>query len=159
MSEYFHFTMMRLAPGSTIECGNWGRLLRKYENDTVPGRPLFGNSWILARELTFEVVRLRDFQSKPTRWDASFCLLTQADADAYRTRFDVHKTQVLHKVTIVDEEAKTHIGSLEMIAYPPPLTSFIDVTTERAKNYWSGQGDGLREMIVHSALRVTECLG
>lgn len=70
-TQYYHLTMARLAPGSIIYPGNWGRLLRRYENDSVTGQ-VFGNSWILARELKYELVRVQHYPSKPSRFDVAF---------------------------------------------------------------------------------------
>lgn len=158
MSELFHFTMTRLGVGSVIQPGNWGRLLRRYENDTTPGRNLFGNAWILARELTFENVRLREFSSLPSRWECSYSLTTEADARVYQQRTDPPQAQVLHRVQLVDASLPSHIGAIDMTNYPPPCVSFMETTEHRSRMYWSGQGDGLKELLSLSPLKVVECL-
>jgi len=59
---------------------------------------------------------------------------------------------------LVDPSAARHVGSLEMIAYPPPASSFLDVTTQRAEDYWRGEGGGLTEIISLSDLKIEACL-
>jgi len=145
---------MRLSPGSVIFPGNWGRVLRRYENATATGQ-LFGNAWILARELEFELVRLRQFAQLPSRFDAAFCCPNEGHARVYQAKVDFARIQVLHRVELVDPALPTHVGPIEMLDWPAPNTSFLDETQARATTYWTGgHPDAIQEVVTVSALRV-----
>ena len=150
---YLHFAPLRLAPGSVIQPGNWGRVLHRYENATVT-QQLFGNAWILARELKFENVRLQNFAEKPSRFATAFCCLDENGARAYQAKVDFARIQVLHRVEFVDPTRSAHAGAIDMLDYPPPNTSFLDQTNARAIGYWSGNVVGAMEIITLSPLRV-----
>lgn len=152
---YFHFAPLRLAPGSIIQPGNWGRILRRYENATATGQ-LFGNAWILARELQFELTRLKQFTAKPSRFDAAFCCVTEPEAREYQAKADIPRITVLHRVEFVDPALPSHIGAVAMLDWPLPNTSFLENTGARAAAYWGGEIAGAREIITLSALRVLE---
>src|ERR1700681_2787150 len=108
---YLHFAPLRLAPGSVIQPGNWGRVLHRYENATVT-QQLFGNAWILARELKFENVRLQNFPEKPSRFDAAFCCIDENGARVYQAKVDFPRIQVLHRVEFVNRALPTHSGAI-----------------------------------------------
>lgn len=158
MQTYFHFTMAKLGAGSIIEPGNWGRLLRRYQHKpSVPNGQFFGVSWILCRELVFEIERLKHTPSKPSRFDAAFVIPTRDQADWYRVANDQFGTQVLHEVEIVDPSAAMHTGDLSYTSWPVQC-EFLDPTSEMAKDYWLGNGTGHKEVLTLSALRVVKCL-
>ncbi|WP_439409771.1 DUF2441 domain-containing protein [Bradyrhizobium sp. DASA03076] len=154
-NEFYHLATVRLRAGSIIEAGNWGRLLRRYQNASNFGN-IFGNSWILAREAFFEIVRLEQFPNKPSRWQAAFCCMTAEDARGYQQKTDRPAANVLHRVELVDPEANFHVGPLNSLDWPPPDTSFVDVTRYYAMAYWGGQCDGPQEFITLSPLRILE---
>lgn len=155
----YHLTMLRLAPESVIQPGNWGRLLRRYENaPAVPGGPQFGNPWILARELLFENVRLSNHPGKPSRFNATFCFQTEADAEQYRANNDPHFAQVLHEVDHTDPTAATHAGDLSLIKWPAGGQPFFSVMGMAASNYWAGQGQGPWEIVSMSPIRVLRAI-
>jgi hypothetical protein len=150
---YVHFAPQRLAPGSVIQPGNWGRVLHRYENATVT-QQLFGNAWILARELKFENVRLQSFAEKPSRFAAAFCCVNENDARVYQAKVDFPRIQLLHRVELVEPALACHSGAIDMLDYPPPNTSFLDQTNARAIAYWSGSSAGAMEFVTASPLRV-----
>jgi hypothetical protein len=155
--SFYFFASLRLAPGSVVFPGNWGRMLRRYENDTaIPGN-LFGNSWILAREMRFEVIRLKHFPDKPSRLDCAFCCYTIDEARAYQNGgADRPKVLLLHRVELVDPSLPSHTATIELVNFPPPNTSFLDVTEQRAMAYWGGAMQGTRELLTLSPLRIVE---
>jgi hypothetical protein len=157
MISVFHFTMTRLGPGSVIQPGNWGRLLRRYQHKPMPNLPQFGGPWIISRELILELSRLRHAPTAPSRFDAAFVLADADVAERYRASNDPNRTQTLHEVELVDPEAPSHLGSLAMTAWPMPF-EFIDPMTAMADAYWLGHGGGDHEIVTLSALRVIKCI-
>lgn len=108
MTRYFHFAPLRLGPGSIIEPGNWGRLIKRYS--IADGAP-----WLLARELIFEQLRP---EGKPARMSGCFALTTRIEADAYRAAVDPNYQSVLHEVDIVDATRPVHVGGLSFLDMP-----------------------------------------
>ncbi len=106
------------------------------------------------RELTFEHVRAQQFADKPTRFSTSFGCLTEADARSYQAKNDPPRITILHRVELADPTLAAHIGPIAMLDWPPPNSSFLDVTKAQATSYWSGQDIGPMEVISLSALRV-----
>jgi hypothetical protein len=156
--SYFHFTMARLAPGSVIEPGNWGRLLRKYQNAPATNGAQFGAVWVLTRELVFELERTRNFPTRPSRFCATFCFTDRANAEVYRSLNDQPHAQVLHEVEHVTPAAPSHVGYVSKCNWPGGGQPFLDVMTNQANDYWRGDGDGVSEIVSTSGLRVVSCL-
>jgi Protein of unknown function (DUF2441) len=157
--SFYYFASLRLGPGSVIFPGNWGRMLRRYENDTsIPGN-LFGSAWVLARELRFEVVRLKEFSDKPSRLECAFCCLSIDEARAYQNSgADRPKVLLLHRVELVDPTLPRHVAAIDYVKWPPPNSSFLDVSEQLAKQYWIGHvpEGAARELLTLSQLRVVE---
>ena len=148
-----HFANLRLGPGSVIEPGNWGRLLKRY----VPGNPGFGNPWTLSRELVFDHLRP---QGKPSRLAACFAFPTKEDAEKYRLSNDRNFQQVLHEVEFVDPTAPQHLGGLSFLDLNDG-TVFLDPIRTAAVNYWSDAPGNLEkghELVTTSGLRVLRSL-
>jgi hypothetical protein len=151
----FHFAPLALDAGSVIQPGNWGRLLKRYG---VPeGTAPWGNPWLLARELIFETVREKAAPALPSRMGACFALPDMPAADAYRAENDPGFKQVLHQVELLDPTAPTHSGALALLRLHVG-SPFLDTTRSSAIQYWRGEGDGFREIVTASALRVVACL-
>jgi hypothetical protein len=124
-----------------------------FENATATGQ-LFGSAWILARELEFEIVRLRQFPQLPSRFEAAFCCPNEGHARVYQAKVDFSRIQVLHRVEFVDPALPAHVGPIEMLDWPAPNTSFLDETQARTTAYWTGIPDVIQEVVTLSALRV-----
>jgi Protein of unknown function (DUF2441) len=78
---FFHLSSIPLAPGSIIQPGNCGRIIKTYQSP-VQNVQTFGNMNVVARELLFEMVRIESFPSKPSRMKAAFCCMTEAQIAA-----------------------------------------------------------------------------
>ncbi|MBB3315089.1 hypothetical protein FHT77_000931 [Rhizobium sp. BK181] len=144
----YHYAPVRLSAGSIIEPGNWGRVLKRYNMNG------FGNPWLIARELIFETARLQLFPDKPSRLSSCFALLTLEEATAYQAANDPNYISVLHEVELVEEEASQHTGALVHLNWPANGMAFVDQTRLNAAKYWEAEGDGERELLTASALRV-----
>lgn len=145
----YHFANIKLGPGSIVEPGNFGRLLKRY----VPGTPGFGNAWLLARELVFEQLRPED---KPSRLNACFACPTMDDVEKYRKFNDQNFQQVLHEVEPADPTAPRHVAGLSFLEMRDGAP-FLDPMRLAATNYWSGQTGNHEkgnELVTPSALRV-----
>ncbi|QRM44934.1 DUF2441 domain-containing protein [Rhizobium sp. BG4] len=152
MSEtLFHFAPTKLGPGSIIEPGNWGRILKRY--NTVNN-----NGWIIARELLFEGVRTHMFPDKPSRLSSSFAFRTKVEADRYQQANDGNLLNVLHEVEIADRALPQHEGRLRHLDWPEQGVPFLDPTRLKAMQYWQGIGNGDAEIVTASPLRILRAL-
>jgi hypothetical protein len=156
--RFFHFAPMKLGPGSIIEPGNFGRILQ-----TIPPMPGNDGSYLpgyIARELAFELVRERDFSSKPSRFSCIFGCPTLEDANRYSAVNNLGNRQVLHEVEAVDENAYHHIGSLSFcdISYG---VAFVTTVFQNATGYWSAvEGDAAKgkELIAETPIRIIKSI-
>ena len=149
----YHFAPVRLGPCSTVEPGNWGRILKRFNL----ANPSFGNAWVLARELVFEQLRP---SVKPSRMSSCFVLQNQQDAELYSNVNDRNYLQVLHEVEYVDLAAPSHVGDLSFLDFSEG-SPFLDSTRSAAQSYWAGvTGAANRgtEIVAASALRVVRSL-
>jgi hypothetical protein len=69
----FHLAPLRLAAGSVIEPGNWGRILKRYQNPHAQQQTM-GNGWLMARELVYEIARLNFAPEAPSRFQSCFAV-------------------------------------------------------------------------------------
>lgn len=156
MTTLFHFTAVRLSPGSLIKPGNWGRILRRYQHKSVTGQ-LFGNPWVVARELAFEMARREVAPRAPSRLECCYAVPSLDAAQRYREANDPHLIQVLHRVRIADPEAPKHEGALAFLNWPQQAV-FLEPTLDLARRYWAGEAAGDTEILTSSPLEVVECL-
>lgn len=111
---------------------------------------------MLARELVLEMSREVYAPEAPARLNACFVCPTWEEAERYMHENDQNLTWVPHRVEFVDPEAPQHTGYLEKLVIPNDV--FLDPTRIRARDYWRGDGQGDREIVTASALRVIEPL-
>jgi hypothetical protein len=157
VSTYFHFTMTRLDPGSIILPGNWGRLLHRYQHKNSQGGQIFGQVFVLFREVLVEGIRAEHFHALPSRFYATFCLPDLEAAERYRAAHDPSRLQVLHEVEITAESLPTHVGFLSDLAWPQE-DNFLGPMKKRAHDYWSKNGQGDIEIVSASPLRVVRAV-
>lgn len=156
MTARFHLSPIRLGPGSIIEPGNFGRMLRTH---TIQEGPSV--SPLIVRELVFEMVRRERFPAKPSRLSACLACPTKADMDLYVLKNNASGSQVLHEVELMDEDASCHIANTSHLEMGLPGVMILPTATMLAVEYWSstpgraGYGD---ELIVAGPLRVVRCL-
>ena len=155
MTTYFHFAQLRLAAGSVIEPGNFGRLLRCYR-PTLNGQG-FGNAWLLCRELIFEQARPAD---KPSRWQCCYVVPSEKDVQCYRAANDVFRLQIVHEVEFTQPSLISHTGALSFLDMVDG-SEFLEPERIAAQQYWSGAPGILEkgtEVLTASALRVIRSL-
>ena len=146
MASYFHFSPILLAPGSVIEPGNFGRIIRlRGEAD-----PLY------RREMAYETLRDRLFSTHPSRLDCLFCFPTQQEAELCRAHIKGYAESVLYEVE--NAEVAPHIADMNGAVQHFALPKFDDkVITD----YWRGwqpspdhQAVILREVLLRSPVTV-----
>lgn len=133
-----------LKPGSIVESGNWGRILRQH---TVQA----GNPWLLVRELVYERIRVESFPSKPSRFDSAFLCSSESDLRQFvqetSRRFDL-----CYEVRILDPSAPFHMGYTRIQAIEN--ADSVPSIERKAHVYWSGADIKLSEYITRSALEI-----
>jgi hypothetical protein len=99
-TNYFHLSGAMLAPGSIIEPGNWGRMIRAL-------------SWqhnCAMREAALEIAREDNAPSAPSRLEAAFVMLTEGEARFFQQHTNGFQNHLLYRVALVDPAAKSHIA-------------------------------------------------
>jgi hypothetical protein len=88
-----------LAPGSIIEPGNWGRIIRTmgWRHD------------LAIREMALENARVLRFPHRPSRLDSVFVFLTADEARNFRSRIQAFGHHILYRVRLADPSAVSHI--------------------------------------------------
>lgn len=97
---------MRLAPGSIIEPGNWGRLLNLYE---VAGGQIQGN---VLNEALLEFARQLHAPTAPSRLRCIFALLTLPDAIAFRNKHQ--RFSIIQEVEPLNADVSPFVGDYEL---------------------------------------------
>ncbi len=129
---YFHVSPIKLASGSVILKGNWGRVIRLYMGNC--------NVLNLFRERVFEDIRQKLFPNKPSRLDCSYLLLDLEAARRYlRVDNEACRTSLIYKVKVCNINASFHLGNFNQVTVKPPLCHF-DHMDGLAVNYWNGVG-------------------
>jgi hypothetical protein len=151
MTDFFHLNSSRLAPGSIIEPGNWGRVIRLYG----------WNHKYAMRECALEQCRLAKFSHLPSRLNAAFVFPSSDEALRFRGQVGAanptgFETSLLYRVRLRDESQVQFVADWRMVA--PTAHSEFDVWPS---NYWTGyepvSGDiHYREILTTSALFVEE---
>lgn len=156
MTVYFHAATVQLRPGSVIDPGNYGRMLRFYRNDGS------NQGWKLATEMAFEAHRASSFPALPSRLDACFAFVDLASAIAGKPRLG-GDWNLLYEVEMADEGASTHIGDFDLISRcyaSNPHDGFMQTVQDAAQSYWRGRpGIAIRELLTSSGLRVIRRIG
>ncbi|RVO78951.1 hypothetical protein [Sinorhizobium medicae] len=143
--ELFHVAPIALRSGSVIEPGNFGRILALYRYNPS------NNGWMMARELAFEMERLRIAPEAPSRMQACFALPSLDEAQRYRSA-NAHLNVIL-EVELSEPEAACHYGFLQHFDGMHDQL-FIATVKQRAEDYWTVKGEGDREVVTASGLRV-----
>jgi hypothetical protein len=147
--RYFYCYSLPLEVGSVIRPGNWGRILRTYTPQSSP------NAWILTRELAYELVRMRSFAQKPSRFQSIFVCFTEADLNDFRITAN-RRLDLGYEVELVEPQALSHIGDWTL----PNMQNTDDLSAfeSRATLYWQGSNIVKQELITLSPIRVTRVL-
>lgn len=149
----FHFSSLPLAAGSVIEAGSYGAMLHNYRSEQF--NP--GGGWRLSVELVFEMIRREQFSHLPSRFNSTFVFLTLEDALAGGV--NLGSPANLYEVEHVNSAAARHTAAfmlpvLYQIQRPHPIPAFIPEHIGLAQQYWQGQGEGIRELLSESSIRV-----
>lgn len=119
---YFHLAGQTLAPGSVIEPGNWGRIIR-----------LCGWGHSLAiREMALEAARLARFRERPSRMECAFAFPSQMEAEQFRQVTSGFGAHVLYEVRLADKAAPQFGADTDRV------NPVGDMRPDWADAYWSG---------------------
>jgi len=148
---FFHAVSLPLAPGSVIEPGNWGRMLKTYLANQ--------NDGTLLRETIFEQVRHQHFPHLPSRLNCIFlCEVVEGLFNFLSTCGRIH--DIPYEVTLEQEETEPFRTSHHL---PSPNGPLLDGLDEQARRYWQGTNrnspETRIEMLVTSPVRVVRRLG
>jgi hypothetical protein len=147
-AQYFHCSSSLLSPGSIIEPGNWGRIIKN-------------SGWdhnCSFREVVLEHIRINEFSAKPSRLLSIFLLGDQTEARFYAASDGRQSTMLAYEVELLDPAAPTHSADWRHVAPEGELN------LDWARAYWRGahfprlvEGEWdveCREIICASAARV-----
>ena len=148
-SRYFYCYSLPLEVGSVIRPGNWGRILRTYTPQSAP------NHWLLTREVAYELVRVRSFPQKPSRFESIFLYLSENDLNEFRASAN-RGLDLGYEVELVDPSASSHLGDWTL----PNMqnTDNLPVFESRATLYWQGTNIVKPELVTLSPIRIIRVL-
>lgn len=148
-SRYFYCYSLPLEVGSVIRPGNWGRILRTYTPQSSP------NPWLLTREVAYELVRVRNFSKKPSRFESIFVCLSEDDLNEFRNTAN-RRLDLGYEVELVNPQAPSHLGDWTL----PNMqnTDNLPAFENRATLYWQGNNIVKQELITLSPIRITRVL-
>lgn len=149
--EYYLLCSYPLAPGSIVEPGNWGRMLKLY----TPNQNLVG----AYREQIYEKIRVASYPDKPSRLECIFLCETLEEATNFRNEtqriFDI-----IYKVKLVDSHATIFRTDWKNIGFNNnENTHSLEV---KAKKYWEYlESDVIEhvEILTLSKVEIIENLG
>lgn len=144
---YYFCCSATLGPGSVVEPGNWGRILRLYTEQRSP------NSWLLIRELVYEEVRRARYGTKPSRFEAAFVCFTEADLQQFRAG---RLLDLPYEVELLDPSANSHVADWNAAAVLN--TDDIAAIERKAHSYWQASNPVKKELITESPLRIVRRL-
>jgi hypothetical protein len=149
VQRYFYCYSLPLEVGSVIRPGNWGRILRTYTPQSS------SSPWILTRELVYELVRVRSFPKKPSRFDSIYVCFTEADLNDFKVNTN-RRLDLGYEVELVNPQAPNHIGDWTL----PNMQNTDDLSAfeSRANLYWQGSNIVKQELITLSSIRITRVL-
>ena len=99
MTDYFHLAPLPVLPGSIIQAGNWGRIIKRSE-------------WVhqyAIREMVLEGWRLKNLPEMPSRLESAFVFLSTDAAVSYRTSIGGFANHILYRVRLADPGCPSHI--------------------------------------------------
>lgn len=149
LQRYFYCYSLPLEVGSVILPGNWGRILRTYTPQAQQ------NSWLLTRELIYEMVRTKSFSHKPSRFEGIFLCLTEAALAHFRQSAN-RPIDLGYEVELVNPNAPSHMGDWDLAAIPN--TANVLTIESRAALYWQGANLQNAELLTLSPIRITRVL-
>ncbi len=148
--RYFYCYSLPLEVGSVIRPGNWGRILRTYSPQSHP------NNWLLARELAYELVRVKSFPNKPSRFDCLFVCLSETELNEFRASSNRH-LDLGYEVELVDPTAPSHLGDWTLANME--ISDNLPVFESRASLYWQATSPIAKpEFLTQSPIRITRVL-
>lgn len=147
--EYFHVCALPLAPGSIVEHGNWGRIIRCYLDIKFPPQLLF-----MLREQTFELIRLKHFSEKPSRFNSAFVFETLEQARNFKAN-ENRIFDLIYKVELTDPGKPLHLGCMRLIQLPTN-GNILPQLEKNAKLYWRGNTIEQPEILTESNIRILE---
>lgn len=145
MNTFYFCCSLPLAPGSIVNPGNWGRIIKLYSPQTSP------NAWLFVRELIFEQVRREFFPNKPSRFEAIF--LCPDIISIQRFKNDNKRIlDLVYEVDIIDATAPRHIGDWSLCNMDNSYNHSIFI--DRARQYWAGNSVTNPEVCTTSSIKV-----
>jgi len=148
---FFHAVSLPLAPGSVIEPGNWGRMLKNYMAKQDDGT--------LLRKTLFEQVRCQDFPDRPSRLNGIF--LGETAKGLFNFLYECGRIHdIAYEVTLEQENARPFRTCYGL---PTPDRPLLDALNKQARRYWQGENeDSLEtriEMLTTSPVRMVRRIG
>ena len=141
---YYYACGYRLALGSVVERGNWGRICQI--------EPIGGNNAPrLLREAIFENVRLAKFPDRPSRLDCNF-LCPNIQSLRRFMREGGRPFDLPYEVELVNPNAKTLETDWSLVELYPTIAA----TEEAAEKYWAPRNveQDVKEVLVESDIRI-----
>lgn len=145
----FHYGPTQLAPGSVILPGNWGRITI---NERL-GQGFKADN--LLKELTYELVRLREFPKCISRLKAAFAFENIDHCMAARQGHDL-----AYEVELAEPKAEIQKFCWNHVSRWPTNGMALGAALDQfARDYWSAANIQTPELLTLSGLRIVKQVG
>lgn len=144
MNNYYYLCSYPLEPGSVVLPGNWGRLLKNSNCSNI--------ALNLAKEQTFENVRLKSYPSLPSRFEAIFLCESLDGARQFRQGSNRLWSDIIYEVELLEPEKPSFRTDWTLVNVTPQDT--VAQVEERARQYWSGSSVNNPELLSLSKIRI-----
>lgn len=133
--EYYHLHWDKLSVGSVVKKGSMGSFLNRYYlNPELNNEQVL---WRLFQEQTFELIRLKYFSDKPSRYDSIFLFLELNQCLEFLER-DKREGENIYKIKILDENSQVHKASMKLYERIPMSRPVLPALIDQAEQYWKG---------------------
>ncbi len=105
-------------------------------------------------EMAYEIVRVKEFNGKPSRRDCVFCCESEVDARRFAANHD-RATNLIYEVELVDPNALVHKTNYELVSVEAGPSKWGDL----ARSYWSDGHTENIEVICGGAIRIVRFVG
>ena len=145
--SFFYTSSLPIVPGDVLEPGNWAKNINAYKNPGVVDLRK------LLIEQTFELVRVRHFPGKPSRFRSIFLFESIDLAVRFRNEYKRPKDTV-YEVSIMDATKPLHKGTMKAYDTPKKHLPFLPTLERLAFIYWEGKELKFPEIVVESSIKV-----
>lgn len=134
--NYYHINHDDFSVNEKIKCGLMGQIIySQYVLNSVDNQQ--GLVWRMFQEQTFEIIRLKEFPTLPSRYRSIFLFDQLSEAEKFLAKDQRDGTKI-YSVEICDISKLVHRASMKLYERIPLGRPVYPAIEEQARQYWSG---------------------